>query len=135
MSPSTLHSTCTDWQAMAGGRGGGAGLGTWHQGHPGQALVQLQFWLPFEISPGQALVWEQGAEDRSVAQDLAPGPCGETRPSEPQATALGRGSGGGREVVEGDSLPRRWGPRDPLAPVQVAHMYGPCSGWWEQGGG
>lgn len=83
MSPSTLHSTRTGWWGMARG----SSLGTWHQGRPAQALVQVQLWLPFEVSPGQALVWEQGAEDRIIAQDLVPGPCGETRSSETSATA------------------------------------------------
>lgn len=70
-------------------------MGTWGQGHLGQSLVQLQLWLLFEASPVQALVWEQGAEDRAVAQDLVPGHCGETRPSEPRAAALGCLEGGG----------------------------------------
>lgn len=87
----------------------GPRAGTWCRSHPRQALVQLQLRLPFEVRPVQALAREQGAEDGVIAQDLVPGHCGETRPSEPPATGLGSPEGA-REV----SLPRMGRPRGDL---------------------
>lgn len=113
---------------------GGPSPPTWHQGRPGQALVQFQLCFLFEVSPGQALVREQGAEDGIVAQDLVPGPCGETRPSEPPATALGspEGAGGGA----GDTLPKMMGTQRPICCCpQLLMRTSPdrAPGWGEQG--
>lgn len=111
-----------------------AGLGT--AGRGWQALAWGGCWLCPSLTEGSAAVQQAAGGSRELSQGTVPGNCpgGSRELSAGRLSRMGNG-GGGRELFQGDEVPRK-----PTA-QSLAALEGPGSGrrggggWWSVGSG